>query len=173
MRKISPFVPTPQHVVRRALELAGVREDDVVYDLGSGDGRFVLTAAKEFNSKAIGVEIRRSLVEETLRRVRKEKLEEQVQIIHDDMFKVNLSDATVVTSYQLKSINMALKPMLEDQLKPGTRVIAIDFPIQGWKPVFVEKVKGGWHNKRYYTIYVYVIKPHIAKRPMLGFEVMK
>ncbi|RLE49631.1 MAG: SAM-dependent methyltransferase [Candidatus Methanomethylicota archaeon] len=163
MKKISPFVPTPQHVVRRALELVGVREGDVVYDLGSGDGRFVLTAAKEFNAKAVGIEIRRSLVEEALRRIRKEKLEEQAQVVHGDMFQANISDATVVTLYQLKSINRALRPMLEDQLKPGTRVVAVDFPIEGWKPILVEKVKGGWLSKKYYTIYVYVVKPHLIK----------
>lgn len=151
---MSPFVPTPHQVVREALRLANVAPEDTVYDLGSGDGRVVLTAARDFNARAVGVEIRRRLVEESIRRIKREKLDEQVSIVHGDFFSQDLSGATVVTLYQLRSINEALRPILEKQLRPDARVVAIDFPVPGWRPVAVGKVKA--ENKRCYIIYLYV-----------------
>jgi SAM-dependent methyltransferase len=135
------FVPTPQKVVDRMLEMAEVKKGDVVYDLGCGDGRIVVTAAKKYGVKAIGFDINPERVKESLENVRTNKVENLVTIKEADIFTLDLSGASVVTLYLLPDLNVKLMPQLE-KMKPGTRIVSHDFDMRGAKPVQVESVKG-------------------------------
>ncbi len=134
------FVPTPQEVVNRMLELANVTKDDVVYDLGCGDGRIVVTAAKKYGCKAIGVDIDPQRVAESLKNVRESGAEELVQIKEGDIFELDLTPASVITLYLLPDLNVRLIPQLE-KLKPGTRIVSHAFDMRGVKPDTVEDVE--------------------------------
>jgi ubiquinone/menaquinone biosynthesis C-methylase UbiE len=149
-----PYVPTPEVVVRRMLQVSGVRPGEVVYDLGCGDGRIVIMAAKEFGARAVCVEIRNDLYEQTLRRVKELNLENVVKVIHGNFFEVPIGDADVVTMYLLTSVNQMLRPKLERELRPGTRVVSHDFEVPGWKPLLAEDVYEEWRSHK---IYLYKI----------------
>jgi len=127
------FVPTPQDVVEKILELAEVTKDDVVYDLGCGDGRIVVTAAKKYGCKAIGIDIDPQRIKESKERVKKYKVEELVTIKEGDIFKEDLTPASVVTLYLLPSLNVKLIPQLQ-KLKPGSRIVSHSFDMEGVKP---------------------------------------
>ncbi len=150
-----PFVPTPEGVVRRMLELAEVKPGELVYDLGCGDGRILIIAASEFGARAVGIEIRRDLVEKCVKRVKELGLEDRVTIIHGNFFDIDISDADVVTLYLLTSVNERLRPKLERELRPGARVVSHDFEVVGWKPIKVEEIKEGWRSHK---IYLYVVR---------------
>ncbi len=149
-----PYVPTPQDVVEKMLELAKVTPDDVVYDLGSGDGRIVITAAQKFGAHAVGIEINPELFHESSDRVKKLGLEDRVSIVNEDMFNVSLSKATVVTLYLLTSVNEKLRPKLEHQLHSGTRIVCHDFHIPGWDADKVVEVNS--ENGVSHKLYLYV-----------------
>jgi ribosomal protein L11 methylase PrmA len=127
------FVPTPQIVVDQMLELANVTGDDLIYDLGCGDGRIVVTAAKKYGCKGVGYDIDPDRVVESLENVRRNKVERLVRIEQADIFTLDLSDATVITLYLLPSLNVKLIPQLE-KLKPGTRIVSHDFSMAGVTP---------------------------------------
>lgn len=127
------FVPTPEDVVEKMLELAEVTKDDVVYDLGCGDGRIVVTAAKKYGCKAVGIDIDPQRVKESLERVKKYKVEHLVTIKEGDIFQEDLTPATVVTLYLLPSLNVKLIPQLQ-KLKPGARIVSHSFDMEGVKP---------------------------------------
>lgn len=129
-----PYVGTPQRVVERMLQLAEVSEDDVVYDLGSGDGRIVITAAQQFGAEGVGIEINPELVEEARGTADFAGVSEQVEFRHEDLFEADFSDATVVTLYLLSVVNRELRPKLFEQLSPGDRVVSHDFDMGGWEP---------------------------------------
>jgi len=149
-----PYVPTRPEVLELVFEALGLKEGDVLYDLGSGDGRIVIEAAKRYPiKKAVGIELRDELVKEATERVRREGLEGRVEIVHGDFFRVPIKEATVVYMYLLTSVNEALKPKLKQELRPGTRVVTLDFQIPGWRPVRVVGDRSGWQR----TLYVYVI----------------
>ncbi|WCJ59284.1 methyltransferase domain-containing protein [Fontisphaera persica] len=133
------FVPTPQEVVDKMLELAEVKKGDIVYDLGCGDGRIVVTAAKKFGVKAYGFDINPERVKESLENVKSNKVEHLVTIKEADIFELDLSEATVVTLYLLPDLNVKLMPQLR-KLKPGSRIVSHDFDMRGAKPLKVEKV---------------------------------
>ena len=137
-----PYVPTPPEVVDRMLEMAGVRSGDVIYDLGSGDGRIVIRAAKKYGVKGVGIEIDPDLVRRAQDNAEKEKVEHLVEFRAQDALMVDVSPATVVTLYMLPEFNAKLRPILERQLKSGSRVVSHDFDIDGWVPSRVERVKG-------------------------------
>lgn len=149
-----PFVPTPEVVVRRMLQLARVRPGEVLYDLGSGDGRIVIMAAKEFGAVAYGVEIRKDLYEQSMARIKDLGLADRARIINASFFDVDISDADVITMYLLTSVNERLKPKLEKELRPATRVVSHDFEVSGWRPVIVEEVYEEWRSHK---IYLYKI----------------
>jgi SAM-dependent methyltransferase len=128
-----PFVPTPQVVVDEMLRLAGVGPSDFVIDLGSGDGRIPITAAKKFGARAMGVEIDEHLIYQSEERARQAGVEKQVQFLMQDLFKTDLSRATVITMYLLPNVNRRLRPQLLG-LAPGTRIVAHDFDLDDWKP---------------------------------------
>jgi tRNA G37 N-methylase Trm5 len=127
------FVPTPQEVVNKMLELAEVKKTDLVYDLGCGDGRIVVTAAKKYGCKAVGFDIDPKRVKESLENVEKNKVKDLVEIKNEDIFALDLSKAQVVTLYLLPSLNVKLIPQLK-KMKPGCRIVSHDFDMQGVKP---------------------------------------
>jgi protein-L-isoaspartate O-methyltransferase len=137
---LAPAYPSPQAVVERMLALADVKPNEMVYDLGCGDGRIVITAATKFSARAVGVEIRRDIYENTLARVASLGLSDRVHIVHGDALKTDLTSADVVTLYLLTSSNERLRPILEAQLKQGARVVSHDFEIRGWRPDQTEKM---------------------------------
>jgi 16S rRNA A1518/A1519 N6-dimethyltransferase RsmA/KsgA/DIM1 with predicted DNA glycosylase/AP lyase activity len=151
---LAPYIPSPQVVVDRMLEAARVKPGEMVYDLGSGDGRIVITAAQKFHARAVGVELRADLCKSTQARIRSLGLEDRVTLIHGNLLKVDLSAADVVTLYLLTSSNERLRPNLEKYLKPGSRVVSNDFEIQGWTPSGIVPITAGGvlHN-----IFVYEI----------------
>jgi SAM-dependent methyltransferase len=127
------YVPTPRDVVEKMIELAKVGKDDVVYDLGCGDGRIVITAAKKFGCKAVGFDIDPERVEESRKKVEEAQVGDLVKIEHEDVFTVDLRPASVVTLYLLPKLNVKLIPQL-NKLKPGSRVVSHDFDMRGMRP---------------------------------------
>jgi predicted RNA methylase len=135
---IAPFVPSPPQVVRQMLILAQLKPREVFFDLGAGDGRAVIMAAKDFGARAVGVELREDLVKKALSTVYESGLQDRVTIVNGDMFNVDLTSADVVFLYLTTSANEKVKPKLETELKPGVRVVSHDYEIVGWKAVKVE-----------------------------------
>lgn len=129
-----PYVPTVQSVVTKMLAFANVSENDVVYDLGSGDGRIPITAAKEFGARGVGVEIDTGLVAKARANARSAGVADMVEIRQGDLFNVDLSDATVVTLYLWPEINIKLRPKLLRELDPGDRIVSHDFRMGDWEP---------------------------------------
>jgi hypothetical protein len=129
-----PYVPSPQSVVADMLKLAKVGPEDFVIDLGSGDGRIVLTAAKVFGASGFGVEIKDELVKRSNEAARIEGVADRVQFIKADLFKTDISKATVLTMYLLPHTVNMLKDKLLAELRPGTRVLSHDYPLSGWIP---------------------------------------
>jgi tRNA G37 N-methylase Trm5 len=154
-KKIVPYVPTPQDVVERMLDIAGVKKGDVVYDLGCGDGRIVVTAAKKYGVKAIGFEIDPERIKESHENIQKAGVEKLVEIRQKDILTVELSGATVLTMYLLPDVNLRLRPAIQKQMKPGARIVSHDFDMGDWKPERTERVKdsSGWDH----TIYLWRI----------------
>jgi len=146
------YVPTPYDVVRKMLELAEVKKGDVVYDLGCGDGRIVVTAAKEYGVKAVGFDIDPERVKEARENAKKNKVEHLVRIEQKDIFTLDLSEATVVTLYLLPQLNVKLIPQLE-KLKPGSRIVSHDFDMAGVIPDKVVNFKS--KNGREHTLYLW------------------
>ena len=129
---LAPFVPTPQDVVDRMLELAGVSGSDVVYDLGCGDGRIVITAAREFGARGVGIDIDPQRIAEANANAEREGVQHLVTFIEQDAMTVDVSDATVVTLYLLSSSNLKLRPLLTSQLPPGARIVSHAFSMGDW-----------------------------------------
>lgn len=151
-QKLAPYVSSPQPIVVKMLEIAGLRNGETLFDLGCGDGRIVATAAKEFGAKAVGVELSPALAKRAREAVESLGLQQQVRIIEGDMMGVDVSSADVVALYLLTEANEQLRPKLERELRPGARVVSLEFRIKGWKPARVEKVEAHRHP---YTIYLY------------------
>jgi SAM-dependent methyltransferase len=138
-----PYVPTPQPVVQRMLEVAKVGNNDIVYDLGCGDGRMVITAAKERGARGVGIDLNPQRIAEAKANAQSAGVSDKVKFIQGDLFKADFADATVVTLYLLPSVNQQLRPQLWKQLKVGTRVVSHDFDMgPEWPPEKVEKVSG-------------------------------
>jgi SAM-dependent methyltransferase len=137
-----PFVASTPEVIDRMLEMARVKPGDVVYDIGSGDGAIVIRAAKRYGVRAVGIEIDQDLVLKARNNAFKEKVEHLVEFRVQDAFTADVSQATVVTLYMLPEFNAKLRPILERQLRPGSRVVSHDYPIEGWKPDQIDIVKG-------------------------------
>jgi len=137
------FVPTPQPVVEAMLDLAKVTSADVVYDLGSGDGRIVITAAKKYGARGVGVEIDRALVKQATANAAAAGVSDRVRFVEGNIFNADLSDATVVTLYLLQSLNERLRPKLVRELKPGSRVVSHVFNMgPEWPPAQSLRVEG-------------------------------
>ena len=134
------YVPTPQEVVEAMLRMANVKPGDVVYDLGCGDGRVVITAAKKFGATGVGVDINPDRIEEANANARAANVTDRVKFMEGDMFQTDLRKATVVTLYLLTSLNLKLKPKLFAELKPGSRIVSHAFDMGEWKPEREETV---------------------------------
>lgn len=156
-RSVAPFVPTPWHVVDRMLEAAAVSEGDLVYDLGSGDGRILLRAAKDRGARGIGFEIDAHLVEDAREAIGAAGVQDRVEIRQQDIFQADLSAATVVTVVLMTSANRRLRPKLDRELRPGVRVTSYKWEIPGWNPskTLTVPVSGAQQ-----TIYVYEFGQH-------------
>ncbi|MBM3291763.1 methyltransferase domain-containing protein [Candidatus Bathyarchaeota archaeon] len=152
---LAPYVPTPQPVVRNMLQIAEISSNDIVYDLGCGDGRIIFTAVEIFNAKkAVGFEINPYMIEGIEKKIIEKGLQDKIFIFRKNFMDVDLSEASVVTLYLTSSGNMKLKPKLEVELKSGSRVISYDFPITGWVEINKElsQPAGGSHKMYLYKI---------------------
>ena len=137
---IAPFVPTPQEVVDRMLELAQVSHGDLLYDLGSGDGRIVITAARRYGARAVGFEIDPALVTHSKRNIKEAGVEALAEIREQDIRTADLSPASVVTMYLYPGANLRLRAAIMHQLKPGSRVVSHNFSMGDWKPDRVDQM---------------------------------
>jgi len=153
------FVPTPQEVVDDMLRLANVRKGDVLYDLGSGDGRIAITAAKKYGIRAVGIDIDPERIREATANAKKAGVTHLVQFRQEDLFKADFKEATVVTLYLLPDLNVKLRPKLWNELKPGTRIVSHQFEMGSWKPEKTLESNGR-------SVYFWTI-PAKDKRPKL------
>ena len=153
---IAPFVPSPVQVIEYMLKLADLKAGEVLFDLGAGDGRTVIMAAKSFGARAVGVELREDLAKKALSSIHDRGLSDRVTIVNGDMFSVNLTPADVVFLYLTTSANEKIRPKLETELRKGVRVVSHDYEIVGWRPLkvenFCENPKLGYPS---HTIYLY------------------
>src|SRR5688572_2599497 len=146
------YEPTPQRVVRQMLRLAEVGPGDVVYDLGSGDGRIPITAAREFGARGVGIEIDPELVRRSEANARAAGVADRVAFLHADLFEADFSDATVVTLFLYPDVNLRLRPRLLAELKPGTRVVSYWHDMGDWRPERIDSARRA-------TIYLWRIPP--------------
>ena len=153
-----PYVPTPQEVVNRMLELAKVKKGDVLYDLGCGDGRIVITAAQKYGARGVGIDINPERIREARENAKKAGVTDLVEFRQQDLFKTNFTEASVVTLYLLPDVNVKLRPQLLKQLKPGTRIVSHDFDMGEWKPEKVVSVQG---PTREHTLYYWVVPQQV------------
>lgn len=137
-----PYVATPNETVESMLELANVSEDDIVYDLGSGDGRIPITAAERYGARGVGIEIKPDLVQRARENAKLSGVRDQVEFRRQDLFEADFSEATIVTLYLFPEVNLKLRPMLLEQLAPGTRVVSHSFDMNGWEPDSTTEVNG-------------------------------
>lgn len=151
-----PYVPTPQPVVDAMLKLANVGKDDVIYDLGSGDGRIPITAAQRHGARGVGIEIDPQLVREANQNAKTARVSDRVQFSQQDLFKTDMSEATVVTLYLLTENNLKLRPKLLQELKPGTRIVSHNYDMGDWKPERVEQINGS-------TIYLWTVPEKVSE----------
>ena len=144
-----PYVPTAQTKVDEMLKLAAVTKEDVVYDLGSGDGRIVITAAKKYGARGVGVDINPERVKEANANALQAGVTDRVKFLEQDLFETDLKEASVVTLYLLPAVNLRLRPKLLGELKPGTRVVSHSFDMGDWKPDKTVEIEGA---KIYYWV---------------------
>lgn len=168
-----PFVPTPQTVVDAMLKIAQVRPGDFVMDLGSGDGRIVITAARQHGADGLGIEYDATLIERANKAAEEAGVADRVSFIKHDLFDTDLSQATVLTLYLLPEVNMGLRPRILEQLRPGARVVSHDWDMGDWEPDAKIEVDApgkevGAHQKS--TVYMWIVPAHVegAWRSRLG-----
>jgi SAM-dependent methyltransferase len=153
VKKDVPYVPTPQNVVDEMLRLANVTKGDVVYDLGCGDGRLVVTAVKTFGAKrGVGVDIDPARIAESNQNAKAAGVTDSVKFVVQDLFQTDFSEATVVTLYLLPEVNLKLRPKLLSELKPGTRVVSHAFSMGDWEPEKKVTVEPGGQTLYLWTI---------------------
>ncbi len=148
------YYPTPPETVAEMLRMAGVKKGDVLYDLGSGDGRIPIAAAKHFGIRAVGIEIDPKLVTQAEENARQASVDGLVRFRNEDMFRVNYSEATIVTLYLSEKLNVLLRPKLLSELRAGTRILSHDFRMGDWKPEQTVRVPWG---KLYRTVYFWTV----------------
>lgn len=149
---LAPFVGSPPNVVEKMLQMAKLRQGELLYDLGCGDARIIIMAVQSFGAKAVGVELDDGRYNDCARKVKELHLEDRARIIHGNILDMSVKDADVVTLYLLTSANERLRPNLERDLRSGARVVSHDFSMPGWTPAQVEEVKETWGS---HTIYLY------------------
>lgn len=137
-----PYVPTPESVVEKMLDMAAVTGSDLVYDLGCGDGRIVIAAAKERGARGVGIDLDPERIRESKENAREARVTDRVMFVRQDLYNTDLRDATVVTLYLLPSVNLEIRPKLFKELKPGTRVVSHDFDMGEWTADQIAEVDG-------------------------------
>jgi len=152
--KLAPYYPTPEVIVEKMLQLAGLKPGEKMFDLGSGDGRIVIMAAQKFGADATGVEFEMDLWKQSVDRIKALGLEKRARIIHGDIMKQDYSSADVITVYLLPSSNDKVRPLLEKQLKKGARIVSHDFEFSGWTPEKTEYIEDDGEG-RSHTLYLY------------------
>ncbi len=156
MNYTEPFVPTPVDIIPKMLTLASVRRDETVFDLGSGDGRMLIVAARDFHARVVGVELRRRLATECRRKMKAMGLSSQVTILCSNFKKVSLRKADVLATYLSSYTLNLMAPKFLEELRPGTRIVNFDYEVPGWKPKHeVEVTPAGWTKP--HPIYLYVM----------------
>jgi SAM-dependent methyltransferase len=150
VKKDVPYVPTPQEVVDEMLKMAAVGKNDVIYDLGCGDGRIVITAAQKYGARGVGIDIDPQRIAESNANAQKAGVTDRVKFMEQDLFTADFKQATVVTLYLLPAVNLKLRPKLLAELKPGTRIVSHAFDMGDWKPDKTSVVDGR-------TIYYWVV----------------
>ena len=156
MNYTEPYIPTPEDIIPKMLTLASVMPDELVFDLGSGDGRMLITAARDFRARVVGVELRRRLVRECRRKVKELGLSDQVMITCRNFKKVSLRKADVLAIYLSSYTLNLMAPKFMNELRPGVRIVNFDYPIPDWTPAREIQVKpAGW--KKSHPIYLYVM----------------
>jgi SAM-dependent methyltransferase len=148
------YVPTPPNVVAEMLRLTNVTKDDVVYDLGCGDGRLVITAAKRYGARGVGIDIDPQRIDESRANARKAGVTKRVKFLEQDLFQADIGEASVVTLYLLPKLNVELRPKLLRDLRPGTRLVSHDFDMGEWQPDQTVQVQG---PSRQHSVYYWVI----------------
>ena len=152
--KLAPYYPTPLTIVEKMLDLGELKAGEKMFDLGSGDGRIVIMAAQKYKADATGVEMEDDLYRQSMQKIRTLGLEKTARIIHGDIFKQDYSSADMITVYLLPVSNNKLRPLLEKQLKKGTRIVSHDFPFRDWTPVKEINVEDDGEG-RSHTLYLY------------------
>jgi protein-L-isoaspartate O-methyltransferase len=152
--KLAPYYPTPLTIVEKMLDLGGLKAGEKMFDLGSGDGRIVIMAAQKHHADATGVEMADDLYRQSMQKIRTLGLEKAARIIHGDIFKQDYSPADLITVYLLPVSNDKVRPLLEKQLKKGTRVVSHDFPFRDWTPEKETTIEDDGEG-RSHTLYLY------------------
>ncbi|MBS1874374.1 MAG: methyltransferase domain-containing protein [Acidobacteria bacterium] len=153
--KLAPYFPTPLTVVEQMLKLGDLKPGEKMFDLGSGDGRIVIMAAQKFKADATGVEFDEALVKQSLVKIKKLGLADRAHVIEGDIMAQDYSSASMLTVYLLSDSNEKVRPILERQLKKGTRVVAHDFEFAGWKPIKTVDIDNDGEG-RGHRLYLYV-----------------
>jgi len=152
--KLAPYYPTPPSIVQKMLEITGLKAGEKMFDLGSGDGRIVFMAASKFKADATGVELDDSLARQSSEEIRRRGLDQRARVIHGDILQQDYSSADVITIYLLPKAMQLVRPILEKQLKKGTRIVAHDFEMAGWKAEKIDSIEDDGEG-RSHTIYLY------------------
>ncbi len=154
IEKLAPYYPTPETIVEKMLQLGGLKAGEKMFDLGSGDGRIVIMAAQKFHAHATGVEMDKDLYRQSVEKIRKLGLEKSAHVINGDIFQQNYSSADLITVYLLPTSNDKVQPILEKQLRKGTRVVSHDFEFKQWQAEKVETIDDDGEG-RSHTLYLY------------------
>ena len=158
---LAPYVGSPERAIERMLDIANLKPGETLYDLGCGDGRILIAAARRYRAKAVGIELSAQLAKLAAEEVKKAGVQDNVKVIHGDFMQTDLSKANVVTLYLATTANESLRPNLERYLKPSTRVVSYDYPIPGWKPKDTSETEGRYGAS--HTIYLYEVPDSLKK----------
>jgi len=154
VEKLAPYYPTPETIVQKMLQLGGLKAGEKMFDLGSGDGRIVIMAAEKFHANAVGIELDKELYKESTDKIQSLRLQKTARIINGDILQQDYSSADLITVYLLPMSNDKVRPILDKQLKKGTRIVAHDFEFKDWKPEKVESIEDDGEG-RSHTLYLY------------------
>src|SRR5262245_5251717 len=151
---LAPYYPTPETIVEKMLQLGGLKAGEKMFDLGSGDGRIVIMAAEKFHANAVGVELDKELYRQSTDKIQSLRLQKIAKIINGDILQQDYGSADMITVYLLPLSNDKVRPILEKQLKKGTRIVSHDFEFKDWKPEKVETIEDDGEG-RSHTLYLY------------------
>ena len=152
--KLAPYYPTPETIVQKMLQLGALKAGEKMFDLGSGDGRIVIMAAEKFHANAVGVELDKDLYRQSMDKIQSLRLQKTAKIVNGDVLQQDYSSADLITVYLLPLSNDKVRPVLDKQLKKGTRIVSHDFEFKDWKPEKVETIEDDGEG-RSHTLYLY------------------